>query len=87
VKRPCRGRGCEHADGDATGGLTEDRDTRGIASETRNVLLDPLQPRDLVAKPEVARAGAAVSSELRMREETEHSDAVGDAHDHHALLR
>ena len=83
----CRGRGREHADGDSTGGLTENRHTRGIATETRNVLLDPLQPRDLVAKPVVARSCAAFLTELRMREETEHTDAVGDAHDHDALLR
>jgi hypothetical protein len=47
---PGGGHGGQHADGDAGGGLTEDRHPRGIAAEVGDVVMDPLQARDLILK-------------------------------------
>src|SRR6185437_4003716 len=65
-------------------GFPGDRDLRRIATEGRDVVVNPLQCGDLIEQPVVAgRMMRGLGGQLRMREEPEDSQAIvrGD-HDH-----
>ena len=79
-------RRAQHADGDAAGRFAEDRHLVRIAAEGRDVLLHPLQAGDQVLQAIVARnVMRRLGAQLRVRQETERSDAVGDADQDHAF--
>ena len=63
-----------------TRGLAADRDLRGIPAESRNVVLHPLQRRDLIQQPHVARAVGSVQEALGLQ-------SVVDRHAHDPVAR
>src|SRR4029077_2505625 len=68
------------ADVSRTGGLTEDRDVVGIASELRDVGLHPLQRCALIEQALVTER-RTFRTERRMREETQAAEARRRRHD------
>ena len=79
-------RRAQHADGDAAGRFAENRHLLRIAAERGDILLHPLEPRDHVQQAVIARdVVRGLGAQLRVREETQLPDAVGDADQHHAL--
>ena len=80
-------RRAQHADRDSAGRFAEDRHLAGIAAECGDVPLHPLETRDHVQQAVVARDMVRrLGAQLRVRQESELPDAVGDADQHHALL-
>ena len=77
----------QHADCNSSRRFAEDRDAVGIAAERGNVVLHPLQARDLIQQPVVAGMPALFARQLGMSQEAESAQPVGDAHQNHALLR
>lgn len=57
----------------------------GRTAESGNILLDPLQARDLVKKTVVPRPPAALPGQLRVGKASENSCAVGDGNHHNAF--
>ena len=89
VEQPRRQRRCgEVADADGTGGFAEDGHVVRVAAECRDVVLHPLQRRDLIVQPLVARSAVGgFRAERRVGEEAEQTQAVVDGHQHHAVPR
>jgi hypothetical protein len=87
MKEPMRLRTClQQGHGHRAGRLAHDGNVGGIATEGGNVPLHPLQPRDQVHDSVVARAAVAgFPCQLRMREETQCAQPVGQVHAHHTL--
>ena len=75
------------ADGEGTGAFAEDGDIAGIATELRDVALDPLESRGLVHQAVVAGGIVAIFfREFGMREEAEDTEAVIHRDDDNAFL-
>src|SRR5579884_386023 len=89
LKQPvCQRRGHQHMDGEPSGRLTEDRDLSGVASESLNIVLYPLQRGNLVHKAVVTEQSVfTLFCERRMREETEPPQAVVKADKDNSLAR
>ncbi len=63
------------------GRLAEDGDRLRIAAESRDILLHPLQGGDLIEQAEIGGSGViGFPGQFRMREETEHAQAIVDGH-------
>jgi hypothetical protein len=69
-------------------GLSHDRDVAWIAAEACDVALDPLQSRDLIQEPVVARhVSRRFGTQFRMREKAERTDAIGERYVDDTFLR
>ena len=67
--------------------LAENRDLSRISAEVRDVRPNPLERSDVIHQPVVSRgAPVRLLGQLRMGEESEHSQAVVDGHQDHAFL-
>src|SRR5262245_29854769 len=67
--------------------MAEHRYLRRIAAELRDIRLHPFESGNLIQQPVVAGSVPAFATELRCCEEPERTHAIGDADEHHALLR
>ncbi len=76
------------ADAGGTGRLAEDGDAAGIATEGRDVGLNPAQRRDLIEMAVVAgRPIGLLGAQIRMRQEAEAAEPVVHRDDHDAVAR
>src|SRR5205823_2591817 len=81
------GRAGEQAHRGTARRLAEDRHPVRIAAKASDVGPDPAEGRDHIAQAVVAGRPTALAIEIRMRQEPENTEPIGDAHQHYALLR
>ena len=84
MKQVLRRRHCEQRrDFLAAAGLAEDRHVARIAAELRDIVAHPLQRRDQIEHPDVARLGKFVVAEAGEKRVAQRAEAMIDAHRHH----
>ena len=78
--------GREQVGAPRAGGFAEYRDAPCVATERRDILLNPSERGDLIEQTVIARSGAVrFLAQFRMGKETKHAQAVVDGHYHNAL--